>query len=353
LKVFSAAAPALRDPRFDHNLIGQHQICRIGISAHSLAGGANMKTKIILIISVLSYSVITVFAQTSSDDFFPLAVGNTWTYNYYSLDIEILEESSVSDSGEASYKVVSQTIMTDSIVWFIKEIRNIKHNYGRTPLVGFFDTTYTINDSTIFSVIEYLQGNHRLVSMYSGWSSVFGFRDVFADSNALFRYYQLQASDTFSVSLYHYVFQPEETEVFTTTFKRHTGLTMVAYSDDVPGMMPYSRTAKTNHTLKSSFITSVESGKQSALPKDFVLHQNYPNPFNPNTTIYFDNPTNSKIKISIYDVLGRFIETILNDEIQPGKHSIQWNAVHYSSGVYFCVAQTSDQIKSIRLVLIK
>ena len=57
--------------------------------------------------------------------------------------------------------------------------------------------------------------------------------------------------------------------------------------------------------------------------------------------------------MNIYDELGRLVETIFDDHIQPGKHSILWNASRYSSGVYFCVAQAQDNTYSISLTLLK
>lgn len=87
--------------------------------------------------------------------------------------------------------------------------------------------------------------------------------------------------------------------------------------------------------------------------KTFTLQQNYPNPFNPSTKINFNSFVNTNIKITIYDPLGRLIETIFNEEIQPGRYTVQWNASNYSSGIYFCVAQTKYQLQSMRLNLIK
>ena len=101
-----------------------------------------------------------------------------------------------------------------------------------------------------------------------------------------------------------------------------------------------------------SSSTSVENTEHQIV-KSFSLLHNYPNPFNPSTKISFDNYVNSNIKISIYDPLGRFIETLFNEEVQPGGYTVQWNAINYSSGIYFCVAQSKNQLQSIRLTLIK
>jgi hypothetical protein len=70
-------------------------------------------------------------------------------------------------------------------------------------------------------------------------------------------------------------------------------------------------------------------------PKDFTLFQNYPNPFNPATTIKFALPVNTKLVISIYNLLGEKISEVFNGEIEEGYHEFEFNAVNIPSGVYF------------------
>ncbi len=70
------------------------------------------------------------------------------------------------------------------------------------------------------------------------------------------------------------------------------------------------------------------------LPKEFSLEQNYPNPFNPSTKINYALPTESKVKIQIFNVLGEVVTTIVDQVIVAGSHSIEWDASNLSSGVY-------------------
>ena len=97
----------------------------------------------------------------------------------------------------------------------------------------------------------------------------------------------------------------------------------------------------------ASFTTGDEpSGvdETERIPTKFVLAQNYPNPFNPSTTIYYEIPKNSYVKIIIYDVLGR-VTAILADGVQPAnKYSIKWSPFNLNSGVYLCkiLARSQD-----------
>lgn len=70
--------------------------------------------------------------------------------------------------------------------------------------------------------------------------------------------------------------------------------------------------------------TAVDEKKET-LPEDFVLYQNYPNPFNPSTTITFELPTDGFVTINIYDLTGRLVRTLMNEQQLAGIHSIQWN----------------------------
>jgi hypothetical protein len=296
-------------------------------------------------------SSLRLFTQQSSDDFFPLSVGNRWTYNYFASDDEQLGSFRTRDSGLVTYKIVSRSLGSDSIIWNVQEVRNITHYY-KYYFPPVFDTTYIVHDSTTFPIIEYQKNDHQLVSWATNWQTVFYFRPEFADSNVLFRYYPSETKDTFTVIQAQYYRPPLQSrlaQLFKASFQRGVGLTMASYTaPGLTGWVPF-----TYHTLNSSFLTPVESAKHTSLPKTFDLQNNFPNPFNPGTTIVFENPTAMRLKLSIYDELGRLVETILNDEIQPGRHSIQWIASHYSSGVYFCVAQIKDHIYSLRLTLIK
>ncbi|MCF8242239.1 MAG: T9SS type A sorting domain-containing protein [Melioribacteraceae bacterium] len=92
----------------------------------------------------------------------------------------------------------------------------------------------------------------------------------------------------------------------------------------------------------------------------FSLNQNYPNPFNPTTTIEFTIPTvgtsrdlSLRTKLVIYDLLGREIKTLLNKPMQPGKHSVEFNAEDLPSGLYIYQIKTGTINASKKMILIK
>jgi glucose/arabinose dehydrogenase len=94
------------------------------------------------------------------------------------------------------------------------------------------------------------------------------------------------------------------------------------------------------------------AGNEEKIPARFSLSQNYPNPFNPTTTIEYSLPRTFDVSIEVIDLLGRTVSTLVRQEQLPGKHSIQWNAEGFSSGLFFVrmTAGTFSSAKKIMLI---
>ncbi|MFO7890391.1 MAG: T9SS type A sorting domain-containing protein [bacterium] len=88
-------------------------------------------------------------------------------------------------------------------------------------------------------------------------------------------------------------------------------------------------------------------------PKELYVLQNYPNPFNQVTTVVYSLPKSEQITISIYDLNGKLIETLVNNKMPAGTHTMYWNASHVSSGIYFIRYQTAEYTKSKKCILLK
>ena len=102
----------------------------------------------------------------------------------------------------------------------------------------------------------------------------------------------------------------------------------------------------------SEMIISVEP-VTSELPLDLSLSHNYPNPFNPTTTIASELPRTSSVSLCVYDVLGREVATLLNDEKSTGTYTLQWDASGVSSGVYFYRMRAGDFVQTRRMMVVK
>jgi len=90
------------------------------------------------------------------------------------------------------------------------------------------------------------------------------------------------------------------------------------------------------------------------VPSEFKLEQNYPNPFNPTTNIKFDVPKSSYVTFRIYDLVGREVTTLVNEEYKtPGTYEIEWDASKYASGVYLYTLNTKELTLTKKMVLMK
>jgi hypothetical protein len=91
----------------------------------------------------------------------------------------------------------------------------------------------------------------------------------------------------------------------------------------------------------------------SQVPQQFELSQNYPNPFNPQTIIKFSVAVKSKVKLIIYDAIGREVDLLVDEWLEPGFYEAEYNTNKLSSGVYYYKFFTKDFSKTKKMVLIK
>ncbi|KAA3614654.1 MAG: T9SS C-terminal target domain-containing protein [Calditrichaeota bacterium] len=102
---------------------------------------------------------------------------------------------------------------------------------------------------------------------------------------------------------------------------------------------------------EDSTLVSIEDNLNT--PKVFALHQNFPNPFNPQTKISFAIPKAADVNISVYNMAGQLIETLYDNWIETGHHTITFNAEKYASGVYFYKIQSGNNVLIRKMVLLK
>jgi hypothetical protein len=104
------------------------------------------------------------------------------------------------------------------------------------------------------------------------------------------------------------------------------------------------------------FVTQLinSTGNNNKLiPEKFFLSQNYPNPFNPVTKIKYGLPENSYVKLTVYDLLGREIKTLVNSRLQAGEYITDFNGSELSSGTYFYRLETDKFTETKKFILLK
>lgn len=108
-----------------------------------------------------------------------------------------------------------------------------------------------------------------------------------------------------------------------------------------------------SQAYQSDCYSITETKEREVHGKEFALNQNYPNPFNPSTTVKWQIPKSGLVSLKIYDVLGREVVTLVNEEVGAGKHESVFDASRFSSGVYFYQLKVGEFIRTKKMILIR
>lgn len=126
----------------------------------------------------------------------------------------------------------------------------------------------------------------------------------------------------------------------------------------LPGLKAYvtSRAANINTQLTSLGVvceTGIVSNETNIVSSDYSLAQNFPNPFNPVTTIQFNIPTSSNVKLTVYDAVGKEVSVLLGENLAAGVHSAIWDGANFSSGVYYYRIEAGQYSETRKMILMK
>jgi hypothetical protein len=121
------------------------------------------------------------------------------------------------------------------------------------------------------------------------------------------------------------------------------------YTSDIEGYLTVLRLVETS--------TSVDNPDQT-LPERFAISQNYPNPFNPSTTLSYNLPKTAKVNLTIYNLLGKEMITLVSETQTAGEKSVVWDGrdsfgKQVSSGVYIFRLKAGEFVKTMKMVLLK
>jgi len=285
------------------------------------------------LIHVFIFSLLITFITTNAQEVAPLQLGNIWIY----------------DTGTTLVKVT--VVDTNSVIDTIRyskfvNISNygfISDGYSRLRVDDFYtsrrDTSYPApNHEKIYWKKNALLGDtwenyapdfplvYTVVDTYTG--NVFGIPTVI-------KHLQIDGSLV--------LFNEYWTEEFGKMSRSDFGGLLESLQGCVIDGIVYGDTSFT--------IVSVENEFQS--DESFVLNQNYPNPFNPITTIKYDIIKAQDVTVTVYDILGREIEVLVNEQQQPGSYEVKWDASNVSSGIYFYRLNTTDYVDTKKMILLK
>jgi hypothetical protein len=200
------------------------------------------------------------------------------------------------------------------------------------------DTTHTININAPLTLTATYGAAFKLVLNSAAGNSFGG--GLFYDSAATFNFGVTGKVVTYNGSTY--------------VFRGWTGSGTGSYtSPDSTGndtTVTLSLSGPIAETARWTQIVGI-SNISSEIPNEWKLYQNYPNPFNPETKLNFDVLKEEGVKITIYDALGREVETLVDAKLTPGKYNVTFNGAKYSSGIYF-YRLTSNSFRDIKKMLL-
>ena len=114
--------------------------------------------------------------------------------------------------------------------------------------------------------------------------------------------------------------------------------------------------ANANHFVANDVIQGTimfDTGVADDAPAAFAVAQNSPNPFNPTTTINFDIPEAGHVSVDVFNVAGQKIDTLVNNTLQAGNHTVTFDGANLAAGVYFYTVKASDFSKTMKMTLLK
>ncbi|MGD0338315.1 MAG: T9SS type A sorting domain-containing protein [Bacteroidota bacterium] len=127
------------------------------------------------------------------------------------------------------------------------------------------------------------------------------------------------------------------------------GYGIIAFDRESP---LYSLVGAVINGRKYGTIVSIKN-EHPISSSEYMLENNYPNPFNPSTTIFYYLPRAGRIKLKVFDILGREISILVNEEQKPGAYSVIFHGDNFSSGVYIYTLITESKIITKRMLLLK
>jgi hypothetical protein len=285
------------------------------------------------------------FAQLSTlADAFPLEVGNKWTYSFSNNRAgdgwKYLQE----DKGIAVYQIVASRVSVDSTLWLIIRQRDFTQYDWYS---GMLQSTASMHDSVSFEIVELPSGAHELyVPINDENSDVFPFWRLWQDTTRFHRYIPIDTTGIASVNNL-YPFLPNTLRNL--TFQRNMGVTSSSGYKLWGGA---SGSVHWNYVLQSNIVNG-DDDVRNARPAQFSLSQNYPNPFNSSTIIRFDVPVTSFVTLGVFDLLGKEVAVLVNEEVKAGGHERTFDGRGLASGVYLYRIQAGSVVQTKKLILLR
>ena len=265
------------------------------------------------------------------------------------------------DSVHNSYTLVSQGDITDSLTLTVNVMPADKLDRALGAPV-----TVTSNDTAAFSFSkpgnlvdgnnftrwQAVPGNNQRILIDLGRSMLINKVIIRWAMDGYARWYSVQATD-----------DSVKWDILYSTRNSTGGISNVETLDSLQGGGRYVLFMLTIPGVSAFSINEIEiygvpkttgiDENNSLIPAEYSLLQNYPNPFNPSTTIRFAIPKTSYVYLTIYNILGQRIKTLINKELSAGTYNVKFDASGLSSGIYFYTLKAGDYLVTKKMILLR
>lgn len=285
--------------------------------------------------------------------YFPYTTGNMWEYNWYDPEYpDTLQNFNIKDSVDSDGNIfVTQTarfinpikppaLLSDTTIYKIDTSFNV------------FCLTCSFENQFLYK-LNAKQGDQWVAYIYQDSSNIYGFElvrvnevwedNLFGTPTTFknFRYYfATDSTDTLGLVRYESIlaynfglYAKGGGDAVGQIFLKGCVVESVLYGD-------------TTNVVTSIFDLSEN-------PQQFKLYANYPNPFNPETIIKYEIPQISNVKIEVFDVLGRVIKVLADEQKTAGRYEIKFDASSLASGIYYYRIKANEFVQTKKMMLIK
>ena len=283
---------------------------------------------------IFSFLITSLNAQIYMRGVMPLEPGNLWKYNdvgWLNFQINFFVTDSVKLINNIEFNIVE--------VYQDRNPTDSQRYFGVSP-----DNFYIRYDTlSIDSTYKYYKPNSTV-------------GDVWIENILDFTFYYT-VIDTFTINALGHPFFCKQIKITDSSLVE----VYQVWSDSI-GLLEENSIGQYDMILRGCVVNGVLYGdtntyvsveEELELPKEFLLMQNYPNPFNPSTKIKYSIKTTDLVQLSVYDILGKEVASLVNENKEAGYYSIDFDASHLPSGVYFYRMQSGEFVSSKKMLLIK
>jgi parallel beta-helix repeat protein len=254
----------------------------------------------------------------------------------------LLEKQGRVDDAINYYK---NLIINDHFVGLaLSQLVRIKYKYGKNEIVNYLGNLLTGNHK-YYSTVKKLQGDMYLhdkqfdnaISIYDNVIKNFPleYDGVSARFEKFFAFLNIKKDKTKALKVL--------SEIKSLGLTDTVFLIKIRMAESLLGLSKKNKLQKNNN----------KSEETNLLPKTYELYQNYPNPFNPITTIKYQIPKPGIVTLKIYDILGREVATLVNENKVEGSYDFTFNASRFASGVYIYQLRVNDYVSSKKMIMLK